>query len=321
MVATGPFAAPTLRSLYETHHAVVALVSSPLIRRGGPRPVPASPVRDIAHEHGTPVFSPEDVNAPESLERLREFRADLLVVCDYGQILSASALAAARLGGINLHASLLPKYRGAAPINWAIYHGETVTGVTVIHMTPRLDAGPCIAQAEVPIDPDETAVELEARLAEQGAWLVRRAIDAIEAGRIEAVPQDPSRASKAPRLKKTDGRIDWSRPAAAIRNHVRAMEPWPRTYTYWHRRRGRPLRLILGPVDVVEAGAAGESAPGAVLEVSSDRLLVAAGQDAVALRSVQPAGRRMLPIDEFLRGNRVEPGDHFGPADDEDARR
>ena len=250
MMGTGPFAVPTFRSLYETHHEVVALVTGPIRERRG-RPTPLNPLRDIAHEHGTPIFDPEDVNAPESRARLAAFGADLLVVCDYGQILSPATLATARLGGINLHASLLPKYRGAAPINWAIYHGETETGVTVIHMTPRVDAGPCVAQAATPIGPDETAAELEARLAELGAWFVRRAIDGSERGTLEALPQDAALASKAPRLKKTDGLIDWSRPAAAIKNHVRAMEPWPKTYTFWHRPSGAPMRLILGPVSVV----------------------------------------------------------------------
>ena len=156
-------------------------------------------------------------------------------------------------GGVNLHASLLPKYRGAAPINWAIYHGETETGVTVIHMTPQIDAGPCIAQARVAIGPDETAAELEPRLAELGARLICETIDLLEAGRVEAIPQDAALASKAPRLKKTDGLIDWSRPAAAIKNHIRAMEPWPKTYTFWHRPDGPPVRLILGPASVVES--------------------------------------------------------------------
>ena len=151
-----------------------------------------------------------------------------------------------------LHASLLPKYRGAAPINWAIYHGETETGVTVIHMTPQIDAGPCIAQARAAIGPDETAADLEPRLAELGARLICETIDRLEAGRVEAIPQDAALASKAPRLKKTDGLIDWSRPAAAIKNQIRALEPWPKTYTFWHRPDGPPLRLILGPASVVQ---------------------------------------------------------------------
>ncbi len=243
-------------------------------------------------------------------KRLSQLNADLMVVSDYGQILAERTLASARLGGINLHASLLPKYRGAAPINWAIYEGESKSGVSVIHMTPKVDAGPCIAQAEVDIGPEETAVELEARLAELGAWLVRRTIDALEAGNLEALAQNPALASMAPRLKKSDGLIDWRRPAAAIKNQIRAMEPWPRTYTFWHRQEGPPMRLIFGPAAVEDH--AGGSIPGTVIEAKEDRLLIAAGRGAVAPKSIQPVGKRMMSIEEFLRGHRVQAGDRFG---------
>jgi len=310
MMGTGPFAVPTFRKLYETEHTVLALVTGPLknLKPG----MAVGPMRDLAHEHLTPIFDPEDINSPEGQAGLAAMKADLLVVCDYGQILSAAVLGTARLGGINLHASLLPKYRGAAPINWAIYHGETETGVSVIHMTPSVDAGPIIAQAATPIHPDETAVELEARLAEIGAWLMVRAIDTLKEGRIEAIPQDPALASKAPRLKKTDGLIDWNRPAAAIRNHIRAMEPWPKTYTFWRRESGPPLRLILAPVTVLSRNPKAAS-PGTVIEAARDRLVVAAGEGAVLIHGVQPAGKRMLSVREFLNGHRVRPGDCFGP--------
>jgi len=312
MIGTGPFAVPTFCGLFETAHEVVALVTKPLEPVEGKRPAPATPLRDVAHAHGTPIFDPPDINREDSLAVLPGYQADLLVVCDYGQILSAVALATSRLGGVNVHGSLLPKYRGAAPINWAIYHGERETGVSVIHMTPRVDAGPLIGQARTEIGPEETAVDLEKRLSEIGAWLVRRAIDALESGRLEALPQDHSQASKAPRLKKTDGLIDWSRPAVAIKNQVRALEPWPKTYTFWRRPGGAPVRLILGPVSAIDTSPPG-AAPGTVVESFGDRLIVAAGQGAVALSHVQPAGKRMLPVAEFLRGNRVQPGERFGP--------
>ncbi|MCR4413839.1 MAG: methionyl-tRNA formyltransferase [Thermoguttaceae bacterium] len=310
MMGTGPFAVPTFRELYHTHHTLVALVTGPL---RGPRErlAAATPMRDLAHEHATRVFDPEDINSPESRAELAAMDADLFVVCDYGQILSAETLAVARLGGVNLHASLLPKYRGAAPINWALYHGEAETGVSVIHMTPQVDAGPVIAQGATPIRPEETAVELEARLAEFGAWFVRRAIDLLESGDLQALPQDPALASKAPRLKKTDGLIDWTRPAEAIRNQYRAMEPWPKTYTFWHRAKGAPLRMIVGPLST-EAGRP-DVAPGTVLEADRHRLVVAAGQGAVVIGGVHPAGKRPMSVEEFLRGHRVRPGDRFGP--------
>jgi len=317
MLSTGPFAVPTFRKLYETGHEVAALVTGAVrIRRG--KPVSAvSPLREIAGQHGTAIFDPQGINTAEARARLAEFRPELLVVCDYGQILSAETLAVAQLGGLNLHGSLLPKYRGAAPVNWAIYHGEQTSGVTVIHMTPKVDAGPCIAQAETPIGPDETAVDLEKRLSQLGAGLMCQAIDAVGGGRIEPLPQEPASASKAPRLKKADGLIDWRRPAAAIRNQVRAFEPWPKTYTFWHRPQGKPVRLILGPVEVVQQGDLPEVrsavVPGEVLEAAGGRLVIAAGAGAVMPQSIQPAGKRLLDVEEFLRGYRVRQGDRLGP--------
>ncbi len=320
MIATGPFAEPTFRALLDTHHLMLALVTAPLRPRVGQHVAPATPLRDLAHERRLPILEPENVNAAESQRMLAALDADLFVVCDYGQILSAETLSKARLGGINLHASLLPKYRGAAPINWALYHGESETGVTVIHMTPQVDAGPCIAQARIDIAPDEDAVALERRLAELGGWLVRRTIDAIDTGRLEALPQDPALASRAPRLKKTDGIIDWRRPATALRNQIRAFEPWPKSYTHWFRQAGAPVRLILGPAAVVETPSGFETAqPGQVAIADGQQLVVVTGQGALALSSVQPAGKRMMPVTEFLRGYRVRPGDLFGPLPEEAA--
>jgi methionyl-tRNA formyltransferase len=311
-MGTGPFAVPAFQQLYEARHDVALLVTRPLRSHRGKEVEPASAMRDIAHQHATPIFDPEDINAPDARQRLSGVGADLLVVCDYGQVLAPETLSTARLGGINLHGSLLPKYRGAAPIHWALLNGDTETGVTVIHMTPKVDAGPCIAQAAMKIDPEETGLELEARLAALGGGLVRRTIDALAEGRLEALPQDPALASKAPRLKKTDGAIDWARPALCIKNQIRALEPWPRTYTFWHRADHAPVRMILGPVAVV-ASPGPSHPPGTVLAACADRLVIAAGQDAVAPRSVQLAGKRPMGIAELLRGHKIEPGERFGP--------
>lgn len=321
MIGTGPFAVPSFRGLFEMHHTVVALVTSPPRMHRGVKVPEVSDIRDIANEHQIPIFDPESINTEESIQHLKDFDADLLIVCDYGQILKSETLATARLGGINLHGSLLPKFRGAAPVNWAIYHGETVTGVTVIHMTPKVDAGPCIAQAVIEIDPDETANVLEERLAETGQWLVRRSVDLLEQGQIEVLPQNPLLASKAPRLKKSDGAIDWSRTAVELKNQVRALEPWPRTFTFWHRKSGRPVRLILGPLQVVDPEFLDEetvekvesAAPGQVVNVSDGRMLIATGSGLVAPNAIQPAGKQMMEIEQFLRGNRVEENDRFGP--------
>jgi methionyl-tRNA formyltransferase len=316
MLGTGPFAVPTFHALFDTRHAVAALVTAPLRTHRGKPVAPISSIRQLARQHDAPIFDPEDINSPGWQSRLAALAADLLVVCDYGQILSPATLALAHRGGVNLHASLLPKYRGAAPINWAIYHGEQETGVSVIHMTPQVDAGPCIAQLPVAIEPDETAAELEVRLAELGARLTCEAIELLEAGRVQPLPQDATRASQAPRLKKTDGLIDWTRPASAIKNHVRAMEPWPKTYTFWRRPDGPPMRLILGPVSVVEPSATTSvGPPGVVLKAAGNRLEIAAGTGIVAPASLQPAGKRPMSIEEFLRGHHIQPGQQFGPAD------
>jgi methionyl-tRNA formyltransferase len=312
MIGTGPFAVPTFRELLASRHDVTLLIATPLRLCRGKRAKVDCPMRKVAEQRGLPIFDPEDINASSSIARLAEEKADVFVVCDYGQILSKDALATARLGGINLHGSLLPKYRGAAPINWAIDHGETETGVTVIHMTPKVDAGPCIAQASTPIGPEETAIELEERLCELGAPLILQTLDHLEAGDAEPLPQDPALASRAPRLKKTDGLIDWSRPAAGVKNHVRAMEPWPKAYTFWRRANSEPLRVILGPMTVIDEPTEAAE-PGTALEAESNRLVVAAGEGAVLLTSVQPAGKRMLQVDEFLRGYHVQVGDRFGP--------
>jgi methionyl-tRNA formyltransferase len=309
MMGTGPFAVPTFSGLFQTRHTVVALVTSPVRPPLPGKPALPAPVRRVAEQRGVEIFDPEDINREAA--HLASFEADLFVVCDYGQILSSEALAAARLGGINLHASLLPRYRGAAPINWAIYHGEKETGVTVIHMTPRVDAGPCIAQARLEIRTDETAGQLEPRLADIGAWLIRRTFDSIEEGRLEALPQNPALASRAPKLKKTDGAVDWSRPAEAIRNQIRAMDPWPKTYTHWHRAKGQPLRFIVGAADVVDVIPAVE--PGRVVEAAHGRLVISTGQGGLSPRTLQPAGKREQSIDELLRGYPIHPGDLFAP--------
>jgi methionyl-tRNA formyltransferase len=315
MMGTGNFAVPIFELLYKTHHQVVALVTAPLRFRGRKTPI-ITPMREAASEYGTPIFDPQDINTPESREKLRGLQADLFVVCDFGQILSAETLATSRLGGVNLHSSLLPKYRGAAPIPWALYHGEEYTGTSVIHMTPEVDAGPLIAQSPpLRIKPDETAEELEQRLAKNGAWFVRRAIDSLESGRLQALPQDPRKASKAPKLKKSHGLVDWNRSAREIFNHYRAMQPWPKTFTFWHRRDQKPLRLIIGPVRVEteDADRTPDLLPGTVLEAEGDRLIVVCGKGTLRIDNIQPSGKKRMEIAPFLRGYPMKPGERLAP--------
>jgi methionyl-tRNA formyltransferase len=308
MMGTGPFAVPTFRNLLAGRHSVELLVTRPPRELHGKQQADVNPMREVARERGLAFFEPESINTDEARAELTRHQPDLFVVCDYGQILKPETLAIARLGGINLHASLLPKYRGAAPINWAVYYGEPETGDTVIHMTPTVDAGPAIAQVRLPIGPDDTAADLEPRLAELGAPLVAKSIEDLIAGTAKAIAQDPSQATRAPRLKKTDGQVDWSRPAEAIRNQVRALVPWPKTHTFWHRPVGEPLRLILEKGAIID----GRGEPGVVLEAGGGRLVIAAGQSALLLEAVQPAGKRVLAAAEFLRGYPVRAGERFG---------
>jgi methionyl-tRNA formyltransferase len=316
MMGTGPFAVPTFESLCDSRQEVAALLTRPAIPVKGKGQAPPRPMFEAAQKRRLPIFEPESVNSAETHDLLRRLAADLFVVCDYGQILSAPTLSLARLGGINLHASLLPKYRGAAPINWAIYHGETETGVTVIHMTPRLDAGPCLVQRKTPIGPDDDAVALERRLAELGVGAVQEAVAMLEAWDGQSslgVMQDPSLATKAPRLKKTDGEVNWSRTARQINDQVRAFKPWPGTFTHWLRTGHEPVRLILDAV-TPPAGASSHAPPGEVIVADRQRLHVATGGGALSLDRVQPAGKRAMDIAEFLRGHPVQVGEKFGPA-------
>ena len=314
IMGTGPFAVPTFRALLASDHEIVELISRPPRQARGKRRPPLNPMRAAAEGTGLAVLMPEDINAPDAVEALREFAADLMVVCDYGQILSGEALSVAPLGGINLHASLLPRYRGAAPINWALYEGETETGVSVIHMTPRLDAGPCLTIRRTPIEPTETAVELEQRLSLLGVEAVLESIDILAAAGPGAeglgTPQDAALATRAPRLKKSDGIVDWTRTARQIHCQVRALQPWPRTCSRLHRGDSEPLPLILDQVAVVDQPAEG-MAPGSVHSCATDHFLVATGDGLLALEVVQPAGKRSMPIADFLRGHRVRAGDRF----------
>jgi methionyl-tRNA formyltransferase len=315
MLGTGPFAVPTLKALAASPHEVAHVITRP--PRG--RATEASPMKQAAEALGLPVWSPESANLPESHSRLSSLAPDLLVVCDYGEILKSDTLATARLGGINLHGSLLPKYRGAAPVQSAILHGDAETGNSVIQMTPGLDAGPCLGQQRTPIDPDEDAAALEDRLAQMGAELVLSVVEQLANGTTEPIAQDATAASKAPRFKKEQGAIDWSRTAIEIKNLVRAVRPWPRAYTFWHREGASLLRLNIDRVQARAALAAREASepleaptPGTVVQ-SDQQLTIATGSGLLELVELQPAGKRSMPASEFLRGNRVQVGDRFGP--------
>ena len=324
MFGTGPFAVPTFESLLNSEHEVLALVTRPIADSGKRRKTSENPSRDAGEKAELLILDPADVNQPQSVAQLKELEADLFVVCDFGQILSNECLGAAKLGGINLHGSLLPKYRGAAPINWAIYNGEPTTGITIIHMTPKLDGGPCLVKSETEIGPTETTETIEPRLALLGVEPVHEAIAILAAwdGVSEVgEKQDRKLATKAPRLKKSDGQIDWSRSATEISNQIRAFQPWPGSYTNWHSEKlKQPMRLIIHLVKVLDSDSADPSGadlkPGQVIStISQDtnqpELIVQTGAGQISIEEIQPAGKRKMPVADFLRGKPPEPGELF----------
>jgi methionyl-tRNA formyltransferase len=325
VLGTGPFAVPMLEALVASPHQVAAVVTRPDHSPPGRRP-PPNPMREAAVAAGLPVLDPERINTPAGLAALRGLAADLLVVCDYGQILSAEALATAPLGGINLHGSLLPRHRGAAPVQWAILEGDPLTGVSVIGMTPALDAGRVITARETPIGQRETALELEARLAAIGGPAVLDAIDRIQAAVAAGLPvgglgivQDEAKATRAARLAKSDGIIDWSLSAGRIERMRRALEPWPRAATFLERADGQRQRLVLAEADVApgEEFPASAATPGSVLAAESGpdagRIVVACGGGtALAIARLVPEGKRAMTAGEFLRGSSLRPGQRLG---------
>ncbi len=313
MMGTGPFAVPTYRQLILSSHEVVCLVTRPLPKQTGQRNVIVTPMRDVAREFGIPIFDPVNVNEPEFIETMRSMNADVLVVCDYGQILSPACLAATVYGGVNLHGSLLPKYRGAAPINWAIYHGEIETGVSVIHLTARLDAGPVICQASLPINESDTAIEIESRLAELGVGLVSRALELLQNWDRQStlgILQDSQLATRAPRLKRTDGWINWNRSAQQICNQIRAFKPWPGSFTTWQRPGHDELRLIIH--EAVSRVSNHGVKTGTVVNAAGGELSIAALDSLLIVQQIQPAGKRQMDAGEFIRGYRIEPGMQLG---------
>jgi methionyl-tRNA formyltransferase len=335
VLGTGPFAVPTLISLLDSSHEVAALVTRPTPPARPRQKTPANPMRELAESRGLPVHAPDSVNSQEARRLIASLAPELLVVCDFGQILSADVLSIPPLGGINLHASLLPKYRGAAPVQWALLNGESETGVSVIHMTPRLDAGPILSVRATRIGSEETHPELERRLALLGVEAVHEAMEVLSRWDRQSpvgTPQQPQQASKAPRLKKEHGLIDWSRLAEQIRNQVRALKPWPGTYTFWRRPGHEPLRIVIDRVSVLALGiraaarvaeleSGGQGAadvrpyqPGEVVVADKHQLIVATGEGGLSIAAVAPAGKRHMTVEEFLRGYHLREGDVLGEA-------
>jgi len=298
-LGTPAFPVPTLESIVRAGHDVAAVVTQPDRARGRGQNAAAPPVKESAIALGLPVYQPERVRRPEAVEYLRGIGADAMVVVGYGQIIPQVIIDMAPHGIFNVHASLLPKYRGAGPIQWALVNGETRTGVTIMKIDAGLDTGDMLLKSETEIAPEENAVELGRRLSVAGAALMVEALARLN----ELVPekQDSSQASFAPLLKKEDGRIDWSRPAKTIHNQVRGLQPWPGDQTSF---RGAPLLIWKSRVAV------GGGEPGTIR--STRPLVVATGDGALELLEVQQEGRKRMTAADFVNGQRPQENDRLG---------
>jgi len=307
---TPEFAVPTLRELLAAGHDVAAVVTQPDRPRGrGQNPSPG-PVKAFAEEHGLRVLQPDRLREEGFLALLAELAPDLGVVAAYGKILPAAVLASPRLGLINVHASLLPRWRGASPIHRAVMAGDAETGVSIMRVVQALDAGGVFARARRPIGPDETSEDVERDLAGLGARLVLPVIGALAAGTAADAPQEETLVTYAPRLTRDDGVIAWSAPAAIIHNQVRGLHPWPHAVTTLQGARVIVLRTSLAPTAPQPAD---RSRPGEVLAISRDRLIVQAGDGRpIGLLQLQADGRRALGARDFAAGARLQPGARFG---------
>ncbi|MFY9724194.1 MAG: methionyl-tRNA formyltransferase [Bryobacteraceae bacterium] len=302
-LGTPAFAVPTLERLVARGHQVLAAVTQPDRPKGRSQALAPPPVKEAALRLGIPVYQPERVKRPEAVEYLRGLAPEAMVVVGYGQIIPQSILDIPPLGILNVHASLLPKYRGAGPIQWSIINGETTTGVTVMRIDAGLDTGPMLLKTETALGADETAPELGRRLSAMGADLLAEALDALAAGRIVPQPQDNTQATYAPMLKKEDGRIDWSRSAPAIHNQVRGMQPWPGAYSSF-----RGAALHVWRARTTEAG--GGHPPGALIRIKP--LVAACGAGAIELIEVQMEGRKRMLAADFANGQRLVENEILG---------
>ncbi len=301
-LGTPTFALPSLRAIAAAT-TLQAVVTQPDKPAGRGRTLTAPPAAVEARRLGIPALQPRTLRDPSVVHTLATYAPDLLVTVAYGRIIPATVIALPRLGCINAHPSLLPLYRGASPIQRAVADGATTTGITILYLTEELDAGDIILQREVPIGPEETAGDLEERLARDSAALLLEAVELIARAEAPRRPQDPARATYVGRLSKADGGIDWKRPAREIVNLVRAMNPWPSAHTAW---RGGLLKIWRARTGE------GSGAPGEVLAAGDEGIVVGAGDGTVVLAEVQPEGGRRMSAADFLRGHRMRRGDRLG---------
>jgi methionyl-tRNA formyltransferase len=304
---TPEFAVPTLDALLQSRHRVVAVVTQPDRPRGRGHRTLDAPVKARAAAAELPILQPANLRDDGFLRQLRGLQLDLGVVAAYGRILTDAVLGLPRLGLINVHASLLPRHRGAAPVHRAIIAGDRATGVTIMRVVKALDAGPMLRAAERPIGAYETSHEVEHDLARLGAQLLVSTLDDLVHGRVKELPQNDAEATYAPRLTKQDGVVDWSLPAVRVHNLIRGLHPWPHAFTFL-----ADTRLILLRSTAAQESHAAE--PGTILEAAGDRLVVGTGDGAIHLHRVQVEGKRAMTAREFLAGHRVSSGERLTPA-------
>jgi len=306
---TSDFAIPALKALLGSTHKVLAVVTQPDRKRGRSLKLSPPPTKVHALSENIPVYQPAEASGSESVEYLKKLGADIFVVISFGQILKKEVLSVPKLYAVNVHGSLLPKYRGAAPTNWAIINGEKTTGVTVIRMNERMDEGDIILKKEAAIEDDGTNITLSEKLSSVGAKALLEALDLIDKGKdLKFTPQDGSLATYAPKLKKEDGLIDWNEPAAKIHNRVRGLLPWPGAYTHYERKILKILKTEVLSDPVREKGVK----PGEVLDVAKGKgILVRAGSGLIAIQHLQLEGKKILDADSFVRGHRIAKGYRF----------
>jgi methionyl-tRNA formyltransferase len=308
---TPEFSVPALDAIAESGHTLVGVITNPDRPAGrGKKPRPPA-VKQAALDQDVPVYQPESMKGEQPVQRLRAWEPDVMVVAAYGQILPETILQAPTYGCVNIHASLLPKYRGAAPINRAIIEGESESGITIMKMDEGLDTGPMLMKGSVPIGPEMTAGELHDELAQLGATLIVDALDRLAEGTLSETPQDDEQASYAPKLATEDGRIDWSQPARRVADLIRGLNPWPGAFSHIEADGGsdRIKFHLAHPVDTPS-----DEPPGTVLraDAKAGELVIACGEEAVAVDRIQAPGGRAMDAGDFLNGYPLQPGDRFG---------
>jgi methionyl-tRNA formyltransferase len=301
------FAVPSLQALLSTKRDLLCVVTQPDKKKGRGLHVEGTAVKAVAASAGIRTYQPARINTLESALFLKELKPDLCIVIAYGQILAKEILEIPRICFINAHASLLPDFRGAAPINWAIIRGKKSTGVTIMKMAEKMDAGPIISQRTIDIEDNDTAVSLEGKLSILAAELLIESLDEIKNDKYTLTPQDEKLVTFAPKLKKEDGLIRWDRPAEEIHNLIRGCLGWPGAFTHY---KGKVLK-ICDAADTSLSGYDGMGKPGQIVEVSKGSIIVATGKGELMIKELQPEGKRIMKAAEFLAGHKISVSDRF----------